>query len=444
MPKMKNSGVEWIGDIPENWEIMRIKNLFELRNEKNYLPLNEVNLISLYTDKGVIQHSDVIETTGNKAVNADGYKKVYEKDIVVNIILCWMGAVGMSKYNGVTSPAYDVYKPKHEVCSEYYHYLFRTNRFNGECYRYGRGIMMMRWRTYSQEFSSINIPVPPLETQNAIVSAIESKTTKIDSLISNEEKQIEKLKAYKQALITETVTKGLDKTVEMKNSGVEWLGEIPEGWECKKLKFIANSFEKGSGITKEDIVIDGDTSCVRYGEIYTKYNIKFSECKTKTNVESITNPQYFSYGDVLFTCTGELVEEIGKSIVYLGKEKCLAGGDIVVMRHEQNPLFMGFALDSWYAQEQKSRGKTKLKVVHTSASALGNIYILLPSKKEQEEIGKYLDSKCSYIERLISLKEQKIKKLNAYKKSLIYEYVTGKKQVSSCEFSKESSGKKEV
>ena len=158
MREMKDSGVEWLGKIPNHWMIRRIKNLFELRNEKNYEALEDVNLISLYTDKGVVQHSDLTETTGNKAVTAEGYKIVKEDDIVVNIILCWMGAVGRSAYNGVTSPAYDVYKPLHDTNSKYYHYLFRTSQFNGECYRYGRGIMLMRWRTYSTEFRAISVP----------------------------------------------------------------------------------------------------------------------------------------------------------------------------------------------------------------------------------------------------------------------------------------------
>ena len=163
---MKDSGVEWIGEIPAHWGVTRIKNMFELRNERNdEADLTKVNLISLYTDLGVVQHSDLTATTGNRAVTAEGYKIVRKNDIVVNIILCWMGAVGMSQYDGVTSPAYDIYRPLKDTNSEYYHYLFRTNRFNGECYRYGRGIMMMRWRTYSTEFRAINIPCPPAEEQ---------------------------------------------------------------------------------------------------------------------------------------------------------------------------------------------------------------------------------------------------------------------------------------
>lgn len=204
---MKDSGVEWIGEIPAHWEITRIKNKFELRNERNdEADLSKVNLISLYTDLGVVQHSDLTETTGNRAVTAEGYKIVHKNDIVVNIILCWIGAVGMSKYDGVTSPAYDIYCPLGGTLSEYYHYLFRTPRFNGECYRYGRGIMMMRWRTYSTEFRSITIPCPPVEEQHQIIGYLNKKCAEIDRLIAIKQQKIEKLNDYKKSLIYEYVT----------------------------------------------------------------------------------------------------------------------------------------------------------------------------------------------------------------------------------------------
>lgn len=204
---MKDSGVEWIGEIPKHWGVTRIKNLFDLRNERNdEADLSKVNLISLYTDLGVVQHSDIVETTGNRAVTAEGYKFVHKNDIVVNIILCWMGAVGMSNYNGVTSPAYDIYSPKDGTLSEYYHYLFRTQRFNGECYRYGRGIMLMRWRTYSTEFRSIDIPCPTYDEQVAIIAHLKSKCNQIDQLIAIKQKKIDKLNEYKKSLIYEYVT----------------------------------------------------------------------------------------------------------------------------------------------------------------------------------------------------------------------------------------------
>jgi type I restriction enzyme S subunit len=204
--KMKASGIEWIGQIPEEWEVKRIKTLFDLRSEKNYLPLSEVNLISLYTDLGVRQHSDIEATTGNKAMNADGYKKVYKDDIVVNIILCWMGAIGRSDYEGVTSPAYDVYKPKENVNSRFYHYYFRTKGFNGDCFKRGKGIMLMRWRTYADYFRDISVVAPSETEQEKIVEYLDRKCSQIDTLISQKEQFITELEKYKQSLIYEYVT----------------------------------------------------------------------------------------------------------------------------------------------------------------------------------------------------------------------------------------------
>jgi type I restriction enzyme S subunit len=151
--------MSWYGTLPAHWEALRIKNLFSLRDERNFKPLSEVRLLSLYTAIGVKPHDEIERVAGNVAVTADNYKKVYKDDIVVNIILCWQGAVGVSKHDGVTSPAYDVYKAKSDCVNvDYFNYLFRTPLFSGECYKAGRGIMAMRWRTYSNEFTAITVP----------------------------------------------------------------------------------------------------------------------------------------------------------------------------------------------------------------------------------------------------------------------------------------------
>lgn len=203
---MKDSGIEWIGEIPTDWDVVRIKTLFDYRNEKNYKPLDEVNLISLYTDLGVVQHCDLEATTGNKASNADGYKIVNEDDIVVNIILCWMGAIGRSAYTGVTSPAYDVYSPKEGVNSKFYHHLFRTKGFNGDCYKVGRGIMAMRWRTYSDQFRAIKVVVPPQQEQEEIITYLDNKCAEIDTLIAKKTTLLAELETYKKSVIYEYVT----------------------------------------------------------------------------------------------------------------------------------------------------------------------------------------------------------------------------------------------
>mgnify|MGYP004655138649 FL=1 len=203
--EMKDSTIDMCEQIPVHWGISQNRYLFSLRDEKNYKPLEEVRLLSLYTDLGVFPHGEQ-EERGNKAVKAEGYKVVYENDIVVNIILAWMGAIGRSAYDGVTSPAYDIYKPNEDVCSRYYHYLYRTKPFSAECYKYGRGIMAMRWRTYSSEFKSIKVPVPPYIEQCQIADYLDSKCDMLDKTIADRNKAIDKLQEYKKSLIYEVVT----------------------------------------------------------------------------------------------------------------------------------------------------------------------------------------------------------------------------------------------
>lgn len=203
---MKDSGIDWVGEIPEEWEVRRIKTIFRLRDERNYLPLEEVNLISLYTDKGVVQHCDLEQTTGNKASNADGYKKVYQNDIIVNIILCWMGAIGRSDYDGVTSPAYDIYIPSDDIECRFYHHYFRTKGFSGDCYKRGRGIMAMRWRTYSDQFRDISVVVPPIQEQREILVYLDGKTAEIDQLIAKKTVFLSELESYRKSLIFDYVT----------------------------------------------------------------------------------------------------------------------------------------------------------------------------------------------------------------------------------------------
>lgn len=276
---------------------------------------------------------------------------------------------------------------------------------------------------------NFEVCTPPLAEQQRIADFLDEKCGEIDSIRSDIQKQIDILNDYKKSVITEAVTKGLNPKAKLKDSGIEWIGKIPEGWDVKRFKYIADALYKGNGITKEQVFLDGNTQCVRYGEIYSKYNISFSDCLSLTKCELISSPQYFEYGDILFAGTGELVEEIGKNIVYLGNEKCLAGGDIVVARHSQNPSFLNYALGSSYCQSQKSSGKAKLKVVHISATQIGNILVAVPPLSEQKAIADYLDEKCSEIDATIADKQKQLETLDEYKKSLIFEYVTGKKEV---------------
>lgn len=434
---MKNSGIKWIGEIPDEWEAKRGKELFHEINERCDNPEN-YPLLSVSEYYGVAPKSEKIEDGDfiTHAETLEGYKICQKGDIVQNIMLAWKRATGMSDYEGLITPAYCIYRPLKQVESKYYHYLFRTNVYADLFKQYSTGIIDSRLRLYPNKFLSLKYIYPPKEMQKKIAAYLDKKCSKIEETIQKQQ-VIEKLKAYKQSLITEAVTgkikiqngKVCGKYESYKESGVEWIGKIPSEWDCKRLKFIVNSFKKGNCITKDEVFVDGDTPCVRYGELYTKYNYSFTECFSKTRKDLLQTLQYFTYGDILFTCTGELIEEIGKNTVYLGNEKCLAGGDLIIASHSQNPSFLSYALNSNYAQTQKSMGKAKLKVVHISAREIGNILTILPPIEEQERIANFLDKQCIAIESSIEKKQNLIEKLTEYKKSLIYECVTGKKEV---------------
>ena len=337
----------------------------------------------------------------------------------------FQGGFEMSDYEGVCSPAYQVFFATRQICNQYYKYLFKSDAFIQEINSLTVGIREGKNILYD-DFALLSIPIPTVCDQQQIADYLDEKCREIDGLIALQEQMIAQLTDYKQSVITEAVTKGLNPIVELVPSGIDWIGDIPKGWKVMKVKHAANSFEKGNGITKDEVFSDGNTPCVRYGEIYSKYKNSFISCISATNIEIQNSPHYFHYGDILCAGTGELVEEIGKSIVYLGKNPCLAGGDIIVISHHQEPTFFNYALNSHYAQAQKSKSKAKLKVVHISASEIGSIYVALPSLSEQRAIAEHLDAKCGEIDMLIETKRQKIEMLKEYKKSVIYEAVTGK------------------
>ena len=420
------TGVEWINSIPNNWKLLKVKNCFYISKKK----AQAKNPTILKLARDAVKVRDISTNEGQIAASYDDYNPVFPGDFLLNPMDLYSGAnCNVSEVEGVISPAYINLRKTRELNPKYFDYYFKVQYWTMAMFAHGKGVSFdNRWTINAEGMKNYEIPFPNIDEQNKIVAVINEKCSQIDELIAIQEQEIEKLKAYKQSLISEVVTKGLDPNVEMKDSGVEWIGITPKHWEVKQLRYIANDFQKGSGITKEDIINDGDISCVRYADLYTDYSYNFKDCKIKTNLALHTSPKYFSYGDLLFTCTGELVEEIGKSATYLGHKKCLAGGDIIICKHSQNPTFMGYALGSLYCQMQKSYGKRKLKVVHISLSEIKNIFVTLPSLEEQNQIGEFLNQKCLHINELIELKNNKIDQLHNYKKSLIYEYVTGKKE----------------
>ena len=251
----------------------------------------------------------------------------------------------------------------------------------------------------SKQVNAILLPNLPLSEQQSIVDYLDSAFVKIDAMKANAEKALNEAKALFQASLKEML-------------------EPKEGWEEKPLKDIATDMYRGSGV-KRDQVTDEGISCVRYGEIYTKYNYHFNECDSHTLVEYVNSPKYFEHGDILFAITGESVEEIGKSIAYTGNEKCIAGGDIVVMKHNDEPRYISYALSTPSAIKQKGHGKTKLKVVHTNIPSLKEIVIPIAPKDEQIMIADTLDSLKSKIDRLQENYEKISQECDALKQAIL-------------------------
>lgn len=425
--EMKNSEVKWIGDIPLVWEMIPNKYLFVEHCDNVGEKWNECQLLSL-TTKGVKEKD--INSSGGKVPNSyDNYQIVKPGDMIFCLFDLDVSAVfsGLSSLNGMITSAYNVYTVNHKYIDELFANYWFQYVFSNRYYKtYSKNI---RYTITSENFGLIKTPCPSIEEQRKIGKYLDKKTLQIDALIANQEKQIAKLKDYKQSLITKVMTKGLNPNVEMKDSGEDSIGFVPVHWNLLRAKFVFNEFLKGAGISKDEVFENGDIQCVRYGEIYTKYDISFKKAFSNTIEDKIPSKVYLEKGDIIFSATGELVEEIGKNVVYLGKEKCLAGGDIIVGKHSENAEFLNYAMYCSASQIQKSRGKAKLKVVHISATNIGNVIVSIPPVKEQIEIITYLNKKMVAINKIISLKNKKIDKLRDYKKSIIYEYVTGKKEV---------------
>lgn len=424
----KDSGIEWIGRIPKGWRVNKVNRLFGIIGSGT--TPNSSDDDAFVGDINWLQSGDIngsIITNACKKISNDTLAKysvlfIYKAPfIIVAMYGASVGNISISHIDACVNQACCVLSDS-KIDFTYAFYAIKS----AQRYLIFRAVGGGQPNISQYTLRQLWIPEPPLAEQRAIASYLDKKCAEIDSLIELQEQMIAQLTDYKQSVITEAVTKGLNPEAELVSSGIDWIGDVPKGWKVKKVKYIVDTLSKGNGISKEEVFSDGDTPCVRYGEIYSKYNHSFKNCVSSTNIAIQKSPHYFNHGDILCAGTGELVEEIGKSIVYLGEDSCLAGGDIIVITHRQNPSFLNYALNSNYAQAQKSRGKAKLKVVHISAFEIGSIYLLLPPLAEQQSIASYLDAKCHEIDTLISIKQQKIETLKEYKKSIIFEAVTGK------------------
>lgn len=229
----KDSGAQWLGKIPKHWDVIKAKYLW---NEVfSFSENGSENLLSVSQYDGVTQAKNE-----SRSESLKGYKKVVKNNLVINIMLAWMGGLGVSEYNGIVSPAYCVYRLKKAANPQFMHYLYKTPMYLAEFARHSTGVIPSRWRMYTDDFGQVLTLIPPIDEQDKIVSYLDKVTSKIDEAIAQQQKMIDLLNERKQIIINNAVTKGLNPDAPMKDSGIDWIGEIPEHWEQKRLRFLCN------------------------------------------------------------------------------------------------------------------------------------------------------------------------------------------------------------
>lgn len=419
MAEMKDSGIEWIGDIPQNWKLKRIQFCLDEINEKN-IPIKTEQVLSLVKDKGVMLYEDK-GNQGNKAKeDVSQYKIAYPNTLIVNSMNILIGSVGISNYLGCVSPVYYVFKENEDSDLRYINYIFNTREFQKELRKYANGILEIRLRVSSSDIFKRKIPFPDKHIQTKIANFLDKKCAEIDALHTDIEKQIETLEEYKKSIITEAVTKGLDPDVEMKDSGIEWVGMIPKHWNVTKFKYICSvktnlvnvkKYQEYPQISPDNIEKDSG--------ILLNYS-------TVAEAGVISDNHLFFKGQILYS---KIRPKLNKATIAPFNGLCSA--DMYPIETNENTMFVLYMILSQYFLNQVSLvTEDRVKMPKINQEELGVIKIVLPDNiNEQEKIVLYLHQKCQDISKAIEEKKEQLETLEQYKKSIIYEYVTGKKEV---------------
>jgi len=417
--KYKDSGVEWIGKIPEEWEVMRGKTKFRQRNEKGNK--NEV-LLAATQKMGMYPQSELDGVVKvSEEADLQKFKTVHINDFVISL-RSFQGGFEISNFEGVCSPAYQVFFNTNEISHLYFKQLFKSFRFIEMINSLTVGIREGKNIQYD-DFANTFLPIPPLNQQKQIASYLENKISKIDNLIADLAAQIEKLKEFRQTIIDEAVTKGLNKNAKMKDSGVEWIGEIPKEWEVKKLKWIGKA-RNGLTYKPEDICENGTlvlrATNIQNNKLLLEDNI-YVNCEIPKEITLCEN-------DLLICSANGSRDLVGKCVII---DKSVIGetyGSFMLVFRSKYNNFIEYILLSNALNFYKSLFVTTT-INQLTKQHLYNIDIPFPPINDQQKIVAYLDQKTSKIDNLIADLITQIEKLKEYRQSIISEVVTGKVMV---------------
>ena len=414
MREMKDSGIEWVGTIPQDWQLSKIGNLYTQRNEKvsdkDYQPLS-------VTMQGILPQL----ATAAKTDDGDNRKLVRVGDFAINSRSDRRGSCGISPLDGSVSLINIILTPRTAMHPGYYNWLFHTTLFADEFYKWGHGIVADLWTTRWQEMKSISVPVPEYAEQERIAAFLDAECAEIDAVLEKTRASIEEYKKLKQAVITQAVTKGIRSDRPMKDSGIEWIGEIPAEWDV--LNLVAHT-SMLTPMRDRPENLDGPIPWVRIEDFEGKY-IESSKAGLGVSMKTVKemNLKVYPVGTIL--CTSS----------------CIMGKCATVSRElVSNQRFIGIipdrTTDKTYLYYLMTSNAERMNFLSTGAlqanlsrSAFEHLKVQFPPYSEQREIAAYLDDKCEKIDELILKKQQYLTEIENYKKSLIYEYVTGKKEV---------------
>ena len=422
MRQMKDSGIEWIGEIPEGWEVRKIKNIAFPKSIQNH-PQEEV--LSLYRDFGVIIKSSRDDNFNRTSENTTNYKFVEVGDLVINKMKAWQGSLAISWYQGIVSPAYYVFKLTSDIIEKkFLHYLLRSSTYLPEYRRISGGIRPNQWDLDITEFKKIPVLIPPLPEQQRIADYLDAKCAHIDQCLELTRQSMEKLRAYKLSCITEAVTKGLDPDVPLKDSGVPWIGQIPAEWKISKLKTFAAML---TPMRDKPEYLDGEIPWIRIEDFSGKY-IKESKEGLGVSKETIKkmNLKVYPVGTILCTSSCELGKCAITSVELVSNQRFIG----IIPSKECHTDFLYYNL--LVSAERLQFLSTGTIQANLSRISFEHLQLQFPPLPEQERIAAYLDKKCARIDALLEEKQALLDKLAEYKKSLIFECVTGKREVPSC------------
>ena len=419
MREMKDSGTLAFGTIPSTWKTTKFKNLFFLRSTKN---TGNRELLSVYLDKGVISYSDSDGLQVHKpSESLDAYQNVEIGDFVLNNQQAWRGSVGVSKYRGIISPAYFVYSMTDECYAPYMNYLLRDSSMVHQYELASRGVGTIQRNLFAPWLKNRIVLIPPICEQKVIANFLDSQCSEIDAISADIQKEIETLEQYKRSVITEAVTKGLNPDVEMKNSGLRWCEKIPATWEVIPAKYLFHNSDTRKFPNDELL-----TASQKYGLISQTDYMKRENAKIVLANAGIENWKHVEPNDFVISLRsfqgGLEMSEISGCVTW--HYVVLRAAQKVFQRYYKWLFKSSKYINALQATCNFIRDGQDLRF-----SNFAKVPLFIPPYKEQCEIAAYLDEKTTAIDAVMQSKKKQLEVLDSYKKSLIYEYVTGKKEV---------------